>query len=264
MSKCKKQAAPGKKGVSQEEVQPWHRLGGMEHICELRKSSSVLYGIFITILRMLYSSKKGRTFGCPDIIWNKDVGKTQLWIDTELRWEDRRPDVYPAIYVSIGDIQYTPSPGLDMEGETFMSYDGEQHYERVGTCTASIVHVCDNSGEACALADNTENYLSSLQGPLAEEYCFDHFVVTGRVPLQKKEQSQTAGKEKMVSVVQVKFDWTDKWAVKMETPILKSIDVIEKNESSVCITGTNVEVSDGLIEIEFGDMSTSTDTPVAE
>ena len=262
MSKCQKRTSPGERGVSQEEVQPWHRLGGMEHICELRKSSSVLYGILITILRMLYSSKKGRTFGCPDIIWNKDAGKTQLWIDTELRWEDKRPDVYPAIYVSIGDIQYTPSPGLDMEGETFMSHDGEQHYERVGTCTASIVHVCDTSGEACALADNTENYLSSLQDQLAQEYCFEHFVVTGRTPLQKKEQQQTAGKEKLVSVVQVKFDWNDAWAVKLETPILKAIDFIEDDRSSVRICGTNVDVMNGTVEIEFGDMSSETDTPV--
>ena len=262
MSKCKKQPVPGGKGVSQKEVQPWHRLGGMEHICELRKSSSVLYGILVTILRMIYTSKEGRTFGCPNAVWAKDSEKTQIWIDTELRWEDMRPDVYPAIYVSLGEIQYELSPGLDMQGRTCMSNDGEQSYERTGICTASIVHVCDTSGEACALADNTENYLSSLQDQLAEEYCFKHFVVTGRVPLQKKEQSQAAGKEKLVSVVQVKFDWNDAWVVKLETPILKVIDFIGDDRSNVRICGTNVDVMDGQIMIEFGNMSTETDTPV--
>jgi len=260
MSKC----LEDDNGVSQAEVQPWHRLGGVEHICELRKSSSVLYGILVTILRMMYSNKKGRTFGCPNIVWDKDPEKTKLWIDTELRWEDNRPDVTPAIYVNLGEIQYVLPPTMDMQGRCSITEGGEQHYERTGSCTASIVHVCDTAGEACALADNTENYLSSLQDNLAEEYCFAHFVVLGRVPLRKKEQSQSAGKEKIASVVQVKFDWYDSWFVKLETPILKSVELIYDENKQIGITGTNIEVNDGHIEIEFGNMSTATDTPVDE
>ena len=263
-SQCRKTNAsdPMLKKVSQKEVQPWHRLGGMEHICELRKSSSVLYGILVTILRMLYTSKKGRTFGCPDVVWSEDPEKTQLWIDTQLRWEDQRPDFYPAIYVNLGDIQYSVPPTLDLEGRSSISNDGEQSYSRTGICTASIVHVCDTAGEACALADNTENYLSSLQDQIKDEYCFSHFLVTGRTPLQKKEQNQTAGKDKMVSIVQIKFDWDDAWTVKLETPILKSVNVIDENRSSLCITGTNVDIMNGEVEIEFGNMSSATDTPV--
>jgi len=266
MSKCGKSDAnevmdPMLKSVSQAEVQPWHRLGGLEHICELRKSSSVLYGILVTILRMMYSSKKGRTFGCPSVVWKSDPKKTQLWIDTQLRWEDQRPDFNPAIYVNLGEIQYSHPPTLDLQGKTAMSYDGEQHYERTGSCTASIVHVCDTAGEACALADNTENYLSLLQDQISGEYCFDHFVVTGKVPMQKKEQDQAAGKDKIVSVVQVKFDWTDSWIVKFECPILKSVTMIDKDTSHVFVAGTNVEVVNGQINIEFGAVSAETDTP---
>ena len=66
--------------VSNDEVQPWHRLGGIEHICELRKSSQVLYSIFVTILRMIYSGKKGRTFGCPDLLWKKDPQKMEAFV----------------------------------------------------------------------------------------------------------------------------------------------------------------------------------------
>lgn len=231
--------------VSQDEVQPWHRLGGMEHICELRKTSSVIYAILVTILRSAYSNKCGRTFGCPDVVWKKDPQKTGIWIDTELRWEDNRPDFSPAIYVCLGEIQYTLPPFMNMQGKTFMSHDGEQHYQRTGTCTASIVHVCDRSGEACALADNTENFLSDMQGGIADSYCFDHFVVTGRSPLKKKEQGQSAGKDKIMSVVTVKLDFTDAWIVKVESPILKSVTVVE----------------DGSANIEFGDVSTETGIP---
>ena len=232
--------------VSQEEVQPWHRLGGVEHICELRKTSSVLYAIFVTMLRTMYLDKRGRTFGCPDVVWRKDPQKTQLWIDTELRWEDQRPDFTPAIFVSLGDIQYEIPPTLDMQARTYMRKEGEQHYERKGTCTASIVHVCDKAGEACALADNTENFLSSLQDQIRNEYCFAHFLVVGRSPVKKKEQGQTAGKDKMMSAVSVKFDFCDAWAVKIESPILKAVSLME----------------DGSAELEFGDISTQTDTPL--
>ena len=262
MRKIKNVPCSDGRGVSQDEVQPWHRLGGMEHICELRKSSSVLYGIMVTIIRMIYSGKKGRVFGCPDVVWSSDPSKTKIWIDTELRWEDKRPDFYPAIYVSLGPINYSFHPTMDMQGRTFMSNDGERSYERTGSCTASFVHVCDKAGEACAMADNTENYLSSLQDQLAQEYCFDHFVVTGRTPLSKKEQPQSEGKEKITSIVQVGLDWVDSWSVKLETPILKAIDMIEDNRSSVRISGTNVDVMNGQIEIEFGNMSTETNTPV--
>lgn len=260
MSKCCK----AEHDVSQDEVQPWHRLGGMEHICELRKTSSVLYGILVTIMRAMYSNKKGRTFGCPDVKWSADSQKTKLWIDTELRWEDQRPDFLPAIYVSIGGIKYESIPTLDGQSRIFMSPDGEQSYERTGSASASIIHVAETMGAACALADNTEAYLSSLQDQIAEQYCFEHFVVTGRVPRQKQEQSQASGKGKYVSVVQVQFDWADAWKVKFETPILKTVDVHETRGRIVSITGTDVDCVTGQIEIEFGDMSSETDTPVAK
>jgi hypothetical protein len=261
MSKCQKV----EHDVSQDEVQPWHRLGGMEHICELRKTSSVIYGILVTILRMLYSGKKGRTFGCPNVIWKQDAQKTQIWIDTELRWEDARPDFRPAIYVCLGEIKYDLPPTVDGQGRIAIAPDGEYKYERTGTATASIVHVCDTVGAACALADNTESYLSSLQGEIADQYCFEHFIVTGRVPRQKaSEQAQAAGRDKIASVVQVQFDWADAWMVKVESPILKSVDVFPVENGTVAITGTNVDLADGQIEIEFGDLDSEMGASVAK
>ena len=247
--------------VSNEEVQPWHRLGGVEHICELRKNAQVLYSILITLLRTIYSSTQGRTFGCPNVVWRKDAQKTGIWIDTEMRWEDQRPDFNPAIYVSLGEIRYDSAPTLDREARTFMSHDAEQHYERTGTATATFIHVADKAGAACALADNTENYLSFLQDQIAQEYCFDHFTVISRQPRQKKEQEQTAGKGKYVSAVTVQFDFADAWTVKIETPILKAVDLIEEGHTEIRVAGAGVDVCDGMVEIEFGDLSTERDTP---
>jgi len=234
----------------------------MEHICELRKSSQVLYSIFVSILRMMYSGRKGRTFGCPDVIWRKDPQKTELWIDTELRWEDQRPDFTPAIFVSLGEIKYEYPPTMDMQGRTFLSNDGERSYERTGSGTLQIIHVSDKAGAACSLADNTENYLSSLQDQICEEYCFDHFMVSGRLPRQKKDLPEMSGKGKYVSVVSAGFDFTDAWMVKIESPILKTVSLIDENHVDLSICGTGIELSDGVAEIGFGDMSTETDTPL--
>lgn len=268
--KCQKRSSDN--GVSQAEVQPWTRLGGVEHICELRKSSQVLYAIFVTILRMMYSEKNGRTFGCPDVVWKADPQKTELWIDTELRWEDQRPDFTPAIFVNLGEIKYEFVPTLNMQGRLTMSHYAERQYERVGHCVAQIMHVSDKAGAACSLADNTENYLSSLQDQICEEYCFDHFAVVGRVPRQQKEQPQTAGKGKYVSIVAVQFDYTDAWTVKFETPILKAVSMVDFHEremdengnpiGGMSIAGTNVDIEGGHIEIEFGNMASETDVPL--
>lgn len=261
-SSRKRLAAAVDHGVSNKEVQPWHRLGGIEHICELRKNSSVLYSILVTILRTIYSSPDGRIFGCPGVLWNRDGQKTQIWIDTELRWEDVRPDFLPAIFVSLGDIQYENAPTLGQEGKLIMNAGGECSYERLCHGSASIVHICNTSGEACSIADNTENYLSSLQDQIASQYCFEHFVVAGRTPLKKKESARSSGKDSMMSVVSVKFDFVDAWVVKYEAPILKSVDMIDRDEGSVSVCGSVVKTSRGETEIEFGDMSSELNTPV--
>lgn len=266
--KCRKEPV---QGVSQAEVQPWHRLGGMEHVCELRKSSQVLYAIFVTILRTIYAGKKGRTFGCPDVVWKTDPQKTSIWIDTELRWEDQRPDFTPAIFVNLGEIKYEYVPTLDMVGRMNMNPNGERHYERTGAGTVQIIHVSDKAGAACALADNTENYLSSLQDQITYQYCFDSVSVIGRVPRQQKETAQTAGKGKYVSVVAMKFEFSDAWDIKFETPILKRADLnfegFENKDGiavgkAVRICGTDIDTKSGTIEIEFGDMATETDLPL--
>ena len=96
--------------------------------------------------------------------------------------------------------------------------------------------------------------------------------MTGKIPRQQKEQAQTAGKGKYVSVVSAQFDFTDAWDVKLETPILKAVSMVDYGErkmdengnviSGIEIAGTNVDVSNGTVEIEFGNFSTETDTPL--
>lgn len=248
--------------VSNQEVQPWHRLGGVEHVCELRKSAQVLYSIFLTVLRTIYSGKAGRTFGCPDVVWKKDNQKTEIWLDTELRWEDQRPDFTPAIYVSLGEIKYESLPTLQQNARMFMNESGEQSYERSGLGSVTFVHVADKAAASCALADNTENYLSMFQDQICAEYCFEGLEVVSRTPRQKKEKEQTEGKGTFLSSVTVQFKFADAWKVKFETPILKAVDLVEQGQIGLKVAGADVSVMNGMVEIEFGNISSEKETPV--
>lgn len=257
---------PVEQTVSQDEIQPWHRLGGMEHICELRKDATVLYAIFINILRGIYATRDGRTFGCPDVLWSRNSEKTQIWIDTELRWEDKRPDFLPAIYVNLGQMQYQEVGTMRHSVLGGANKFGETPHQVKASGTVNFMHVSNTAGEACAIADNTEMFFSRLRTELAKTYCFKgDLAVVARTPLQKGQDSESSGKKKFVSVVTVAFEFEDAWSVKQETPILKSIVMLsDEGAQKVDVSGSILEKSNGQFEVEFGNIATSTDTPLAE
>ena len=208
--------------IPDSELQPWHSLGGAEHICELQKSALVLYGIFTEITRLVYHDPDGRLIGTPSVIWRKNG--TDIWIDSELRWEDQHPGVRPAIYIQLGQIQSKPYiqgiNGKVLSANRF----GERTYAMTSIGTVTFMHVAQTSGEACALADNTEYALSLLQDPICKDFCFNTFELAGRVPLEKMPKES---KERYASAVTFQYSFDSIWAVKEECPILKAIDRIQ-------------------------------------
>ena len=243
------------KTVSEDETQPWHRLGGIEHVCELRKLSTILYGIFAEIVRLAYGTKEGRIFGCPDVVWDPNPDKTGIWIDTELRWEDKHPNKYPAVFVQLGELQSQPPSGIYNGRVIGANREGSEHQARMVSGQATLVHVSTRAGEACALADNTENYISFLEEPFRKEFCFGNtFRVMGRQPLQKLQTSPSNGQQLYTSSVIIAFTFLDEWDVRAETPILKSIRVVEPS------CGQKPE-SDGRAERTFDSIVTEIRTP---
>lgn len=207
-----------------EEIRPWHSLGGIEHICELRKSCNVLYGIFVELARLVYHTTDGRLVGTPDVVWNPD--KPGIWIDTELRWEDRHPEFRPAIYVQLGQLRHEePIPGKNGKISAADRF-GVYHYEQKVSGTVTFMHVASTVGEACALADNTEYSLSMMQAPICFDFCFTRFVMSDRMPLEKLPEEAS---DKYASGVTFTFEFEEAWDVIPETPILKSIDMINSS-----------------------------------
>lgn len=208
----------------ENEIQPWHSLGGFEHICELRKSCTVLYGIFTELARLIYHTPDGRLIGTPDVIWNRK--NPSIWIDTELRWEDEHPEFRPAIYIQLSPLEFKEyNPGFSGK-VTPADRFAMRHYEMKATGTVTFMHIASTVGEACALADNTEYELSMLQGPICEDFCFVNFVLAGRTPLEKVQDEAS---EKYVSGVTFAYEFEESWDVTQESPILKSLDLLNSS-----------------------------------
>ena len=209
--------------VHDHEIQPFHQLAGNELICEIRKTPTVLYGIFVEVVQQCWRGpSEDRLFGTPEIQWHRDPKKTGIWIDTELRWEAEHPEFRPAIYVKLSPIQHgtignnkTGIISRDVQEATYL-------YGRTGEGQVSFVHIGSTAGEACSLADATEDYLDAFSPVITDDFCFDWFKLATRAPLQQLSKDS---KEKYGSVVTYDFRFTNEWTLKLESPKLRSLVV---------------------------------------
>lgn len=204
------------------EIFPTHSIADTELICSLRKTPSVLYGIFVEIVRQYYMGDARMLKGVPDLKWSPDTQKTDIWIDTELRWEDEHPEFRPAIYVKLGPIEYQQKPSI-LAAPRMNLKDGEYYYDRFASGSVSFVHISTTAGESCALCDDTTQFLSDFSQQIADDFCFTDFFEAQKQPLSK---SNTEAKEKYVSSSSFSFSFGEQWGVKLESPILKSVDLI--------------------------------------
>lgn len=204
--------------VKDAEIMPQHEMGGHEMLRHIRKSPTVIYGIFTEIVRQFYMDAGNHGFGTPTAVWDPDPDKTQIWIDTELEWEDKHPELRPAIYIQLGPITFKSLSGRSdglMGGRTSNS---EQYFTRSGSGTVSFVHIGGTAGEACALADSTMDYLDAFGKVIRDDFCFTSFALTQR---EARKQMPKESKERYGSVVTCAFETQDRWTLKLESQLLK-------------------------------------------
>lgn len=209
--------------VTDREIQPYHELSGNELICNIRKTPTVLYGIFTELIQQFWSAgTDSRLFGTPDIVWSKDPNKTQMWIDTEFRWEATHPEFRPAIYVKLSPLQYGTVDGNTTGLIRRDIQEAEYHYARTGTGQVTFVHIAATDGEACTLGDATMDYLDAFSPVITDDFCFDWFKLSSREPLRDFGRDSSV---KYGSTVSYDFRFTDAWALKLESPKLRSFIV---------------------------------------
>lgn len=216
------------KSVDIKELNDFTSYRDVELVPYVRKSATVLYGMFTEVLRQAYTEEVATLLGCPTKIWRPDVTTTDIWIDTELRWEDEAPEFRPAIYVQLGPIQYASLTGRK-DAYISTDYRGRESYSRSGTGEVAFIHIANSSNEACFLADNTYNYLDAFSKVIRDDFCFTYFTTAGRHPKRRREKE---AKEKFDSVVTCSYMFEDTWTLVRESPILKTVLVGAGHQTS--------------------------------
>lgn len=211
--------------VAPVEAHDVHELAGHELICQLRKTNMVLYGLFVELLREFYSFQTPYIIGVPDLRWDADPQKTGIWIDSELAWNASHPEFVPAIYVKLGGVQYG---GIIGEGAPSRSMavlkDAIYASTRSARSSVTFTHVGGTPAEACMLCDNTRAYLSDFAMPICRDYVFSKFYEQSATPIQPV---QPDSKEKWQSSTTFALEWYEESRIKLESPILRSVDLID-------------------------------------
>jgi hypothetical protein len=187
-------------------------------VSHVRKTPLVLYGIFVELARQFYSDINDLPIAVEQT-WNEDPKLTKIWIDTEYKWEDENPELRPAIYIKLSDIQYKTYTEKSTSLIAVDLQEGEYHHQRVGMGSVQFVHIGRTKGEGVILAGTTMDYMDSLSLTIRDDFCFDTFEAGAIAPITLDKES----KERYRSVVTMKFSFQDNWAIKMESPKLKRI-----------------------------------------
>lgn len=197
-----------------------HAIEDKELICELTKHSSVLYGLFVDIIREFYMQDNDYIKGCPHRRFDYDKNKTGIWIDKEMRWEDEHPEFRPAIYVKLGQLKFNYPTGklpLGLESRT-----GTRMFLRTVGGTVSFVHIAKTSGEANILCDNTLDYLWKFSYAIKKDYCLTQFRPIAQSPIENGPQ---ASKEQWMSTCTCEFEFSDMTGIRPEAPVLQDIAI---------------------------------------
>lgn len=210
--------------VAETETHDVHELAGHELICELRKTNMVLYGLFTNMVREFYTYVSPYIEGAPSVKWDGDKQKTSIWIDTELNWDPGHPEFLPAIYIKLSPVQYSSPFGQGQApvARQLNLKDAVYSYTRHGSVQVTFTHVGNNAGEACSLCDNTRAYLSDFAPKIAKDYVFSRFYENQATAIQ---QYKPDSKERYSSSAVFTAEWDETASVKLESPILRSIDV---------------------------------------
>lgn len=200
------------------------QMRGETSVGTVRKTPLLLYGLFVELLRQIYSEEiqdpeLGWVWAGKDGSQDTDPESSDVWIDAEYKWNDAHPDMRPAVYVALGPIKYAPTAG-GSRGLTHIDLkEGEYEYTRTGTGTLTVVHIGSTKGEGVRLATLTHDYLDAFSDVIRQEYCFKQFNVVEAVPAQVVKEE----KDNIRSLVSATFSFEDTWTLKLESPRLMRV-----------------------------------------
>jgi len=182
----------------------------------MRKTPTVLYGIFTEVVRSFYSEG---VLGDKYPIWSIDENTTGIWIDQEQIWEDKSPQFRPAIYVSLGPMKITNDVGNSTGISGMIMEEGEYKFQQRVTGEVAFTHIGTTRSESLVLCESTMELLSAFCMPIRDEFCFDKLSVVGFNPTTVDKEAR----EVFSSRVGMSFTFQETWTLKQESAKLKKI-----------------------------------------
>ena len=223
--------------IAPAEVHQVHEFAGRELMCELRKTSMVLYGMFVELVREFYRFQSPYIEGAPAVKWDPDPRKTGISIDSEYMWNQDHPEFLPAIFVRLGDIQYGSLGGQGSPISAGMVLEDAVYRQvRTGATSVSFLHVGGNEGEACALCDNTRAYLSDFSMAVRRDLVLTKFHEVSATPIR---QWAPDSKERWHSSSTFAVEWQEESRIKLESPVLRRVDVGPSSGDGASCAGVN-------------------------
>lgn len=210
--------------------------------CQVRKSSIVLYGMFVELARQFWSKSAGLVSKLPEHVRWDATNPGPLAIDAEYTFEEASAGKEPAclIGIKLGAITYTNPPGAGRDG--FVKADpstAQLEFSRLGTGTVIFSHVGTGEGQSLTMADETHDLLDAFSPVIRTDLDFTSFAVTQHTPVSERPR-KWYGKERYVSEVVASFQFETRWVLIQEAPKLREI-VFNAGQQAVerfIITGT--------------------------
>ena len=213
------------------ELMPQAQYGNRRLIAHMRKSPTLLYNLFLELVRRIYTDPASLGIQAQNWVWDPDPAKATLRIATELDWTATEAERVPAIYVRLGPLSYQNTTGQFGASSSVLA-EGETAYSRTGAGTVVFVHLGGTAAEACALADVTHDILEAFTPIIISDFCFERMELAERTPRvpQPKES-----KERYASLVTLRFQFQETWTLKQESQRLKAIatEIVDAVQPSV-------------------------------
>lgn len=190
-------------------------------IKHLRKTPELLSGIFVEVLRQFYTSENGLGLANRWAWVEKPTkGDSQVWINAESVWEDDKPDFRPAIYVSLGPLEYKSASGNPNSKISMNLEESEYHYARFASGSVVFVHVGRTLGESQQLLSNSLDLLDAFSDVIRQDFCFRTLSVTRAVSGKLMEKEP---RERFRAELTMEFSFEEAWSIKLEAPKLKRV-----------------------------------------
>jgi hypothetical protein len=208
--------------IEDTRIQPDGIASRVNLFCHIRKTPMVLTALFTEILRAFYSDTDNQVIDvCKQ--WTDDPATNQIWIGTAWEYQDRTPELRPAIYVRLAPIAYRSASGQPDALTGMELATAEYYFERIAETSVDLVVVGSTAGETSAVVGSTLDFMDAMGFVIRRDYGFKSVEL---VQAGAGDGIKSESRDNLVGHVRLKLVFTDSFTLKLESPTLKRLSLV--------------------------------------